>query len=182
MKPGARHAAPIACTGPGLLAFRLGQEEYGIDILGVQEIRSFEPPTRLGNAPAFILGVLNLRGVIVPVVDMRLKLGMPAPRYDGFTVVIVLNIGRRVVGMVVDGVSDVITLQPQHLLAVPELHASVAAEFLLAVGAINDRMLIVVDIVRWMRSPDMGLFDPAPCPLAAVAPDAPAAQAPALPV
>ena len=83
------------------LTFRLGAEEYGIDILRVQEIRSFEPPTRIANAPAFLKGVVNLRGVIVPIVDLRLKLGCDSAEYNHFTVVIVLNVRGRVVGAVV---------------------------------------------------------------------------------
>jgi purine-binding chemotaxis protein CheW len=97
------------------LAFKLGAEEYGIDILRVQEIRSYEEPTRIANAPPFMKGVVNLRGVIVPIIDMRMKFNLEQANYDDFTVVIVLNIGSRVVGMVVDAVSDVITLQPAQL-------------------------------------------------------------------
>jgi len=95
-----------------ILAFRLGAEEYGIDILRVQEIRSFERPTHMTNTPEHILGVVNLSGVIVLIVDMRIKLKASAVNYDSFTVVIVVYIGTRVVGMVVDGVSDVITPSP----------------------------------------------------------------------
>ena len=102
------------------LAFKLGAEEYGIDILRVQEIRSYEEPTRIANAPGFIKGVVNLRGVIVPIVDMRIKFNLESVNYDSFTVVIVLNIAGRVVGMVVDAVSDVITLTPEQLRPVPE--------------------------------------------------------------
>jgi len=143
------------------LAFKLGNEEYGIDILRVQEIRSYEEPTRLANVPEFIKGVVNLRGVIVPIVDMRLKFRLDEAKYDHFTVVIVLNIGSRVVGMVVDSVSDVITLTPEQLRPVPEFASSVDADHLLAIGAIDDRMLIPVDIEKLMTSADMGLVEPA---------------------
>lgn len=143
------------------LAFKLGNEEYGIDILRVQEIRSYEEPTRLANVPPFIKGVVNLRGVIVPIVDMRLKFSLDEARYDHFTVVIVLNIGSRIVGMVVDAVSDVITLSDEQLRPVPEFNASVDSEHLLAIGAVEDRMLILVDIEKLMSSPDMGLVDAA---------------------
>src|SRR3982750_247340 len=108
----ARHETARAATtqsGGEFLTFRLGAEEYGIDILRVQEIRSYEAPTRIANAPAFVKGVVNLRGVIVPIVDMRIKFNLTPVNYDSFTVVIVLNIAGRVVGMVVDAVSDVIT-------------------------------------------------------------------------
>ena len=141
------------------LAFKLGAEEYGIDILRVQEIRSYEPPTRLAGAPAFVNGVINLRGVIVPIVDMRLKFELGSATYDSFTVVIVLNIGSRVVGMVVDAVSDVITLTAEQLKPVPAFHSAIAADHLLAFGSIDARMLIVIDIEKLMSSREMGLFD-----------------------
>ena len=141
------------------LAFKLGAEEYGIDILRVQEIRSYEAPTRIANAPAFIKGVVNLRGVIVPIVDMRLKFNLEQARYDSFTVVIVLNIGNRVVGMVVDAVSDVITLTPEQLHPVPEFNSAIASDHLLAIGTVQERMLILVDIDKLMTSPEMGLVE-----------------------
>ena len=139
------------------LAFKLGREEYGIDILRVQEIRSYEQPTRMANAPAFIKGVINLRGVIVPIIDMRLKFKLEQASYDGFTVVIVLNIGRQVVGMVVDSVSDVISLSPQQLCPVPEFSSAVDSDHLLAIGQVDQRMLILLDIEKLMTSADMGL-------------------------
>jgi purine-binding chemotaxis protein CheW len=141
------------------LAFKLGAEEYGIDILRVQEIRSYEEPTRIANAPPFIKGVVNLRGVIVPIIDMRLKFNLERADYDGFTVVIVLNIGHRVVGMVVDAVSDVITLTPEQLRPVPEFNSAVDSDHLLAIGAIDERMLILVDIEKLMSSPEIGLVE-----------------------
>jgi purine-binding chemotaxis protein CheW len=139
------------------LAFKLGREEYGIDILRVQEIRSYEEPTRMANAPSYIKGVVNLRGVIVPIIDMRIKFNLEDVKYDGFTVVIVLNIDNQVIGMVVDGVSDVITLAPEQLRPVPELSSTIASDHLLAIGALEDRMLILLDIEKLMCSADMGL-------------------------
>ena len=139
------------------LAFKLGNEEYGIDILRVQEIRSYDKPTRIANAPDFIKGVINLRGMIVPIVDMRLKPKLAQANYDPFTVVIVLNVGTRVVGMVVDAVSDVITLTPEQLRPVPELDAGVAGEHLLAIGAVDERMLILVDITKLLSGAEIGL-------------------------
>ena len=162
-------ATAAAATPPGsvaaltsireFLAFKLGAEEYGIDILRVQEIRSYEAPTRIANAPDFIKGVVNLRGVIVPIVDLRLKFKLERADYDSFTVVIVLNIGHRVVGMVVDGVSDVITLTPEQLRPVPEFNSAVDSDHLLAIGAIDERMLILVDIEKLMTSQDIGLVE-----------------------
>jgi purine-binding chemotaxis protein CheW len=162
--PGTKSASHPAGAAPTtslreFLAFKLGNEEYGIDILRVQEIRSYEEPTRIANAPDFIKGVVNLRGVIVPIVDMRLKFNLAQANYDGFTVVIVLNIGSRVVGMVVDGVSDVIALSAEQLRPVPEFNSSMASDHLLAIGAVEQRMLILVDIEKLMTSPAMGLTE-----------------------
>jgi purine-binding chemotaxis protein CheW len=158
--------APPASTGASVttnlrefLAFKLGAEEYGIDILRVQEIRSYEEPTRIANAPPFMKGVVNLRGVIVPIIDMRMKFNLEQANYDDFTVVIVLNIGSRVVGMVVDAVSDVITLQPAQLRQVPEFNSAIASDHILAIGAVENRMLILVDIEKLMTSAEMGLID-----------------------
>lgn len=140
------------------LTFRLGEEEYGIDILKVQEIRSYESPTRIANAPAFIKGVVNLRGVIVPIVDLRLKLGCDSAEYNGFTVVIVLNVHGRVVGAVVDSVSDVLELSKEAIKPAPEMNTSVDANFITGIGSVSDRMLILMDIEALMSSEDMGLI------------------------
>jgi purine-binding chemotaxis protein CheW len=153
----AQAAANVPTSVREFLAFKLGQEEYGIDILRVQEIRSYEEPTRMANAPAFIKGVINLRGVIVPIVDMRVKFNLEQVNYDSFTVVIVLNIGQQVVGMVVDGVSDVITLTPQQLRPVPDFSSAIGSDHLLAIGSVDDRMLILLDIEKLMTSAEMGL-------------------------
>jgi len=130
------------------LAFKLGAEEYGVDILRVQEIRSYEQPTRMVNAPDHILGVVNLRGVIVPIIDMRIKFGLQTADYDKFTVTIVLNIGQQVIGIVVDAVSDVITLTSAQLCPVPEFSGAIDSKSVLALGSVGDRMLILLDIER----------------------------------
>ncbi len=141
------------------LTFRLGAEEYGIDILRVQEIRSYEEPTRIANAPSFIKGVVNLRGVIVPVVDLRLKLGCATAEYNGFTVVIVLNVHGRVVGAVVDSVSDVIELGGEQIRPAPEMNTTVDTTFITGIASVAERMLILMDIEALMSSADMGLID-----------------------
>lgn len=153
--------AEVAGPAQEFLAFKLGDEEYGIDILKVQEIRSFEKPTRIAHSPAHVLGVINLRGIIVPVVDLRVKFQLPRKPYDGFTVVIVLNVGARVVGMVVDGVSDVLTLGRDQMRDVPSFESTIDSEHLMAIGAMEQRMLILLDIERLMSSPEMGLIEPA---------------------
>jgi purine-binding chemotaxis protein CheW len=141
------------------LTFRLGEEEYGIDILKVQEIRGYEQPTRIANSPAFVKGVINLRGVIVPIVDLRLKFALGSAAYDDFTVVIILNLGTRVVGVVVDSVSDVMELSPEQIRPAPEVGASVDAGFITGLGALPGRMLILVEIERLMAAADMALAD-----------------------
>ena len=156
--PGAR-AGAVNTSLREFLAFKLGPEEYGIDILRVQEIRSYEEPTSIANAPAFVKGVINLRGVIVPIVDMRLKFNLDTVSYDSFTEVIVLNIGNRVMGMVVDAVSDVITLTPEQLRPVPEFNSAIESDHLLAIGTIAQRMVILVDIEKLMTSAEMGLVE-----------------------
>jgi purine-binding chemotaxis protein CheW len=150
-------AADIA--GHEYLAFKLGTEEYGIDILKVQEIRGYEAVTRIANAPEFIKGVINLRGIIIPVVDMRIKFNLGEPVYDQFTVVIILNINGRVVGMVVDSVSDVTTLTPDQVKQAPEMGTAFSTEYMVGLGTIDERMLILVDIDKLMSSPEMGLLE-----------------------
>jgi len=159
----ARHEAARAAAAAGgeFLTFRLGAEEYGIDILKVQEIRSYEQPTRIANAPAFIKGVVNLRGVIVPIVDLRVKLACETVEYNGFTVVIVLNVKGRVVGAVVDSVSDVLELGAGTIKPAPELHTAVDTSFITGIGSVNDRMLILMDIEALMSSSEMGLINTA---------------------
>ena len=142
-----------------LLTFTLGREEYGIDILKVQEIRGYEAVTTIANAPEFIKGVINLRGIIVPIVDMRIKFNLGKVEYDQFTVVIILNVANRVVGIVVDGVSDVITLTPEQLKAAPEFSAALDTQYISGLGTVDDRMIIVMDIERLMTSRDMELVE-----------------------
>ncbi|MES1998669.1 MAG: chemotaxis protein CheW [Pseudomonadota bacterium] len=148
-------------SGNEFLAFTLGKEEYGIDILRVQEIRGYEPVTRIANAPDFIKGVVNLRGIIVPIVDMRIKFNLGEPTYDQFTVVIILNIAGRVMGMVVDSVSDVTTLSPEQIKAAPEMGTTFDTDYLIGLGTLDERMLILVDIDKLMSSAEMGLIEKA---------------------
>ncbi|MCC7135244.1 MAG: chemotaxis protein CheW [Nitrosomonas sp.] len=143
------------------LTFRLGKEEYGIDILKVQEIRGYDAITRIANAPEFIKGVVNLRGVIVPIVDMRIKFNLGEAHYDQFTVVIILNLSGRVVGIVVDSVSDVINLEREQVRTTPQFGAVIDTEYIMGLGTVEDRMLILVNIEKLMGSQDMGLLDTA---------------------
>ena len=155
-----RDAAAAGAAHPReYLTFRLGEEEYGIDILKVQEIRGYEQPTRIANSPSFIKGVVNLRGVIVPIVDLRLKFNLGSAEYNDFTVVIILNLGARVVGIVVDSVSDVMELTPEQIKPAPEVGSSVDADFITGLGTLNDRMLILIEIERLMKAADMELAE-----------------------
>ena len=142
-----------------LLTFTLGNEEYGIDILKVQEIRGYDAVTTIANSPEFIKGVINLRGIIVPIIDMRIKFSLGNVTYNELTVVIILNIAKRVVGMVVDGVSDVIALTPEQIKAAPEFSSSLDMEYITGMGTVDERMIIVIDIEKLMTSGDMDLVE-----------------------
>ncbi|BCB60597.1 MULTISPECIES: chemotaxis protein CheW [Halomonadaceae] len=141
------------------LVFSLGDEEYAIDILKVQEIRGYENVTRIANAPDFIKGVTNLRGVIVPIVDLRIKFHLDNVEYGGQTVVIVVNVADRIVGIVVDGVSDVMTLTPDQIKPAPEFGVTLSSDFLSGLGSLDDRMLVLVDIDKLLTSEEMALVD-----------------------
>jgi len=158
----ARAGSGSDIAGNEFLAFTLGQEEYGIDILKVQEIRGYEAVTRIANAPEFVKGVVNLRGIIVPVIDMRIKFNLGTPVYDQFTVVIILNIRGRVMGMVVDSVSDVTTLTPEQIKPAPEMGTAFNTDYLIGLGTLEARMLILVDIDKLMSSAEMGLIENMP--------------------
>ena len=143
------------------LTFTLGAEEYGIDILKVQEIRGYDAVTKIANSPAFIKGVINLRGIIAPIVDLRIKFNLGEPTYDQFTVVIILNIGKRVMGVVVDGVSDVIQLSSDNLRPAPEFGSILDTRYIIGLGTVEERMIIVVDIEKLMTSSEMSLVEAA---------------------
>jgi purine-binding chemotaxis protein CheW len=138
------------------LTFKLGEEEYAIDILKVQEIRGFEKPTRIANAPHYVLGVVNLRGVIVPIIDLRLKCGFPESEYTETTVVIILNVGERVAGVVVDSVSDVLELTRDQISEAPDMSAGVDSSYIVGLGTIEARMLILIDIEKMIGNDDLG--------------------------
>ena len=148
-----------AAAGGEFLTFTLGTEEYGIDILKVQEIRGYDAVTVIANTPKFIKGVINLRGIIVPIVDMRIKFNLENVSYDQLTVVIILNLASRVVGMVVDGVSDVIALKPEQIKTAPQFGATLDTQYLMGLGTVDERMLILVDIEKLMSSSEMELVD-----------------------
>lgn len=154
-----RSAAAAGALPSEYLTFTLGAEEYGVDILKVQEIRGYDTVTRIPDAPDFIKGVINLRGTIVPVVDMRLKFKLGRVEYNEFTVMIILNVAQRIVGMVVDGVSDVMQLAPDQIRPAPEFGSAVNSRFITGLGTFDNRMLILVDIEKLMSAADMALMD-----------------------
>lgn len=157
-----RDARQAATPKQEFLTFRLGTEGYGIDILKVQEIRGWEQPTTIANAPDFIKGVINLRGVIVPILDLRVKFRLPETKYDEFTVVIILNVASRVVGVVVDSVSDVLSLDPDTIRPTPEFaSATFDTKYITGLTNVDEGLLIMLDIEKLMTSADMALVDAA---------------------
>lgn len=143
------------------LTFVLGNEQYGIEILKVQEIRGYDTVTQIANMPAFIKGVVNLRGKIVPIVDLRIKFNLGKVEYNEFTVVIILNLNGRIVGIVVDGVSDVRELREEHLREVPALVTRIDTKYIVGLATVEQEMLILVDIEKLMTSQEMELMDAA---------------------
>lgn len=143
------------------LAFVLGDETYALDIMSVKEIRGYEPVTKIANAPNYIKGVINLRGDIVPIVDLRIKFGVGEPTYNEWTIVIMLNIKDRILGIVVDGVSDVMNFEEEDIKPAPEFGAAFDSRYLDGLAAVDDLMVIVVDIEALISSDELGLFDSA---------------------
>jgi purine-binding chemotaxis protein CheW len=141
-----------------VLVFVLGREEYGVDILKVQEIRGYDKVTPLPTAPPYLKGVVNLRGVIVPVIDLRVKFGMANPTYDATTVMVILRIAARVVGIVVDGVSDVIRLAPADVKPAPELGTLMDSSYLAGLATHDERMILLVDIEKFLSGGELKLI------------------------
>jgi purine-binding chemotaxis protein CheW len=141
-----------------VLVFVLGGDEYGVDILKVQEIRGYDKVTPIPAAPAYVKGVVNLRGTIVPVIDLRVKFRMADVKYDQFTVVVILRLASRVIGVVVDGVSDVIALTAAEIRAAPEFGAVVDASFICGVATQAERMVLLLDIDKLLSSGDLNVL------------------------
>ncbi|MDR3417698.1 MAG: chemotaxis protein CheW [Nevskia sp.] len=158
--PNAAGGTTQLADGCEFLTFTLGEEEYGVDILKVQEIRGYDTVTKIPDTPAFIKGVINLRGAIVPVVDLRLKFHLGSAEYNSFTVMIILNIQRRVVGVVVDSVSDVIQMSNSQIQPPPEFGGQIDTRFISGLGTLDQRMLILLDIEKLLSSDDMALLPP----------------------
>lgn len=139
-----------------VLVFVLGREEYGVDLLEVQEIRGYESVTPIPAAPEYVKGVVSLRGVTVPVIDLRVRFGMADPRYDAFTVVVILRLARRAFGIVVDGVSDVMALGAGDVKPAPEAGTVVASAFLEGLGTEGDRKVLLLDIEKLLPADELG--------------------------
>ena len=143
------------------LTFVLGDETYALDIMTVKEIRGYEATTKIANAPDFIKGVINLRGDIVPIIDLRIKFGIGEPTYNEWTIVIMLNIQERIVGIVVDGVSDVMNLEDEEIKPAPEFGVAFDSKYLHGLATLDDHMVIIVDIEELISSDELGIFESA---------------------
>ena len=148
-------ATVIEADTQQFLTFKLAGEEYGVGILSVQEIRGWSAVTAIPHSPTWLLGVINLRGVVVPIIDLRIKFNFAKAEYNEFTVVIILNVGSRVVGVVVDGVSDVITLTPEQIKPAPSLGNNTDTSHIIGFGTLDERMRILMDVERLMASADL---------------------------
>jgi purine-binding chemotaxis protein CheW len=149
-----------AADSQQFLTFKLAGEEYGVGILTVQEIRGWSKVTKVPHTPDWLLGVINLRGVVVPIIDLRVKFYASA-EYNDTTVVIILTVASRVVGVVVDGVSDVITLAAAQIKPAPSLGTGADTSHIIGFGTLDERMRILMDVERLMAGADMGLVDKA---------------------
>lgn len=151
----------VSLAGPGdYLVFGIGKEEYAIKLQQVQELRAYERVTKVSDSPDCVMGVINLRGTVVPIVDMRIRFDVGIPTYDATTVVVVLNLTGREVGMVVDSVSDVVTLVADQIKAAPALASGgMESEYLRGFGTLGQRMLVMLDIDRLMTLDDMHIAE-----------------------
>jgi purine-binding chemotaxis protein CheW len=157
----AKQANTAGAQSHQVLTFVLGNETYGVDILRVQEIRGWSAVTKIPHAPSHVLGVLNLRGSIVPIVDLRMRFALDRAEYTAVTVIIVVSVisaaGRRDFGVVVDGVSDVVDVDTAEVKAAPELGSKAATDYIRGLVPVADRMVVLLDIDRLIAS-DMAAF------------------------
>ncbi len=143
------------------LTVNLGDEEYGADILAVREIRGWNAVTRIPQAPHYVLGVLNLRGAIVPVLDLRLRFGLPSVEYGATTVTVIVTVAGRNFGVVVDAVSDVLTVQPGDIRPVPDMGTAVDTEYLKGLVSIGERMVLLLDVDKLLQPQDAQMLEAA---------------------
>lgn len=143
------------------LTLNLAHEEYGVDILAVREIRGWTPVTRIPQAPSYVLGVLNLRGAIVPVIDMRLRFGLPPEEYTANTVTVIVTVAGRHFGVVVDAVSDVLDVNAADLRPVPDMGTTVDTEYLKGLTAVDERMVLLLDVDKLLQPQDAQMLEAA---------------------
>ena len=152
-------------TGSQYLTFTLGEEEYGVEILRVQEIKGWTPVTRIPNTPDYLLGVLNLRGAIVPIVDLRMRFHLDNVEYTPTTVDIVLSVKdedrQRTLGIVVDGVSDVLNVAEGGIKPTPDFGAAIHTEFISGLATVGDKMVMLLDIDRLLSQQELSLLEAA---------------------
>lgn len=144
----------LTTDGSQFLTFQLGSELYGVDILKVQEIKGYTAVTKIPNTPSHIKGVLNLRGTIVPIVELRTKFGMPTIDYTTFTVIIVVVVRDKVMGLVVDSVSDVLNIDKKDIQPAPEFGAHVDVSFLNGIGKSGEKLVALLDMERLLSEVD----------------------------
>jgi purine-binding chemotaxis protein CheW len=154
-------ASPHDAVASQYLTLNLAQEEYGVDILAVREIRGWTPVTRIPQAPSYVLGVLNLRGAIVPVIDMRLRFGLPREEYTANTVTVIVTVAGRNFGVVVDAVSDVLDVDAANLRPVPDMGTTVDTEYLKGLTAVDERMVLLLDVDKLLQPQDAQMLEAA---------------------
>jgi purine-binding chemotaxis protein CheW len=152
------NTTPNAAKGE-YLAFVLGHEQYGLDILKVQEIRGYDTVTQIANTPEYIKGVINLRGKIVPILDLRIKFNFDKIEYNELTVVIILNLSGRDVGVVVDGVSDVMALKEDQISAVPAIISKIDTKYIMGIASVELQMMILVDIEQLIKTEELSMVE-----------------------
>ena len=148
-----------AGDGTQFLTFALGAEEYGVAILNVQEIKGYSTVTPIPNTPAYVKGVMNLRGTIVPVIDLRLRLGMPPAEYGPFTVIVVLAVGTKIVGTIVDAVSDVLRIPDADVQPTPSFGGAVDTRFIAGIARANEKLVVLLDVDTMLRHEDLSALD-----------------------
>lgn len=153
-RPEADVLADLATEGSQYLTFTLQDEQFGIEILRVQEIKGFTRVTPIPNMPRCIKGAMNLRGTVVPIVDLRVRFGMPEREYDSFTVIIVVNVGEKVLGLVVDTVSDVLSVETEELEASPDLGPGIDTSFITGMAKSGDDLITLLDIEQFLSFED----------------------------
>lgn len=145
----------LTTDGSQFLTFNLGEELYGVDILRVQEIKGYTAVTKIPNTPPHIKGVLNLRGTIVPIIELRTKFGMPTIEYTAFTVIIVVVVRDKVMGLVVDSVSDVLNIDKKDIQPPPQFGAKVDVSFMNGIGKSGDKLVALLDMDRLLSEGDV---------------------------